>query len=142
MKNSELLLRGMLTYILLDLVSSSVGTVTEIVLLFVGLDFQVIIIIRGIIYLILLILIFNLLTNTIPFLIKITFKTFTTSVLFALLVKYISSYYRSEHIIIKLDHTIYFSNLVGIDHSISYSFTLLLIIVIISKFYRVTRVVN
>jgi len=139
MNNYQIWLKGMLSYILIDVCASSIFKLTEIILFFFGIDFLIIIITKGIIYVVLMILIYMLFINSTSIFLNITFKAFTISILLGLIFKYVSSYYSIELRIIKIDVTPYFANLVGIDQIITNSFSLVLIMLIIIRFYQVSQ---
>jgi hypothetical protein len=139
MNNNQIWLKGMLSYVLIELLSLSIFNITEIILFISGFDFLVVLIAKGIVYLILTLSIIKIISDKSSFLINSTFKLLFVSVLVSVIIKYTSSYYLVEMRVFELELTPYISNLVGIDQIITKSFSLVLIIIVILRLYKVSR---
>jgi hypothetical protein len=139
MNNYQIWLKGMLSYVLIELLSLSIFNITEIILFISGFDFLVVLIAKGIVYLILTLSIIKIISNKSSFIINSPFKMLFVSVLVSAIIKYTSSYYLVEMRVFELELTPYISNLVGIDQIITKSFSLVLIIIVILRLYKVSR---
>jgi hypothetical protein len=139
MNNNQIWLKGMLSYVLIELLSLSIFNITEIILFISGFDFLVVLIAKGIVYLILTLSIIKIISDKSSLLINSTFKLLFVSVLVSVIIKYTSSYYLVEMRVFELELTPYISNLVGIDQIITNSFSFVLLMIVILRLYKVSR---